>query len=71
MNDATEAALAGELERNAEIPRQPGIAAADDDRVDEHMKLVGVAEERAPDLGELHRSVLRRNGATPYRGRPT
>jgi len=40
VNDAAEAALAGELERNTEIARQPGIAAADDDRVDEHMKLV-------------------------------
>jgi hypothetical protein len=40
VNDAAEAALAGELEGNAEIPRQPGIAAADDDRVDERVKLV-------------------------------
>jgi hypothetical protein len=40
VNDAAEAALAGELEWNAQIRRQPGIAASDDDRVDEHMKLI-------------------------------
>jgi hypothetical protein len=37
VNDVAEAPLAGELERNAEILRQPGITAADDDRVSHHV----------------------------------
>jgi len=40
MDDPAQAPLAGELEGNAHIQRQPGIAAADDDRVDERVKLV-------------------------------
>lgn len=40
MNDVAEAVLTGELERDAEIRRQPGHAAADDDRIDERVELV-------------------------------
>src|SRR5262245_51271095 len=40
MNGAAEAALAGELEGNAKVPRQPGSAVADNDRVDERVKFV-------------------------------
>jgi hypothetical protein len=40
MNDAAEAALARELERNAQVWRQPGIATSDDDRADERVELV-------------------------------
>src|SRR4051794_22168365 len=40
VNDASEALLAGELEGNAEVRRQPRIAAAEDDRMDERVKLV-------------------------------
>lgn len=40
VHDAAEAVLDDELEWHADILRQPGIAAAEDDRVDEQVKVV-------------------------------